>query len=41
VVDKKLEEHAVAGSREQRREYLKIFEDELWIPTRRPQARMR
>ena len=29
--DKDIEEHAVAGSEKQRREYLKVFEGELWI----------
>lgn len=28
---KEIEKHAVAGSREQMREYLKVFENELWI----------
>jgi hypothetical protein len=29
--DKDIEKHAVAGSEKERREYLKVFEGELWI----------
>jgi len=31
MTDKDIEKHAVAGSEKERREYLKVFEGELWI----------